>query len=94
MLPEKILKERGREANRKKRDRAEDNEKRKRKALEQQRELLEQGVLRCPRRAGARRARVHAARAPACSPPRAALTAAHAGATPMPSGPWKGRACR
>jgi hypothetical protein len=49
MLPVEILKERTREADRKKRDRAEDNEKRKRKRLEQQRELLEQGVLRCPR---------------------------------------------
>ena len=37
MLPENILNERCREANRKKRDRMEDNKKRKRKALEQQR---------------------------------------------------------
>ena len=70
MLPANILKERDREANRRTtgdlpRDRMEDNKKRKRKALEQQRELLEQGILRCPRHAGlgagagARRARVH-----------------------------------
>ena len=45
-------------------------------------------------RRGASSARARGARAHVFTAACAALTAAHAGATPMPSGPWKGRVCR
>ena len=91
MLPENIFKEMAREGTRNERkDRTEQKQeyfaKRKSKVLEQQRDQLEQGMLRCPRRA---RARVH------CrvlrSLPRDS-DAVHAGAAPTPSGPWSSRA--